>query len=79
MSAGLALAILGVLLLVLGGVSLYVSKRTGEVHSLWFGKHPENIARFERLYLFVGIASLAVGFFVAMLGAGSMIKNMLLF
>lgn len=79
MNGGLALAILGVLLLVLGSVSLYVSKRTGEVHSLWFGKHPENIVRFERAYLYVGLASVAVGLLVTMLGAGSVIKSMLLF
>lgn len=77
MSAGVALGILGLLLVVLGGIALYVSKRTGEVHSLWFGSHPENIARFERAYLVLGIASLIGGAFITMLGVGSMVLDSL--
>lgn len=79
MSAGLALAVLGFVLVLAGSVALYVSKRTGEVHSLWFGSHPENIARFERAYLLAGVASVVVGLFIAVLGAGSIVLDVLLF
>lgn len=79
MSAGLALGVLGIVLVIVGAVALYVSKRTGEVHSMWFGSHPENIARIERAYLLAGIASVVVGLFIAVLGAGSVVLDVLLF
>lgn len=77
MNAGFALGLLGVLLVAIGIAALYVAKRTGEVHSLWFGEHPENIERFEKAYFLTGVAAVATGLFVTMLGAGSMLLGFL--
>lgn len=79
MSAGIAYGVLGVVSALAGVLSLWISKRTGEVHSLWFGKHPENIERIERAYLWVGWAGVGLGAFIAMLGLGSAVSDALKF
>lgn len=79
MNVGIAYALIGIAILGVGGLSLWISKRTGEVHSLWFGTHPENIERFERAYRWAGIAGVGLGAFIVMLGLGTVVTDALKF